>query len=157
RSPYPPTLWIRMREQNAGGHRPGCGSSDAECGEPEPASAVEPMGQGTGRCYDRPMPWPNALTSRMPRGSRMLLSRWVRSVLGVLWGAALCLPLLIAAVLPPSSRPAGKVRDWEVSRQLSTFGIVVSPPPRTRRFLALNGVVAALITVPVLNLLAGFV
>jgi signal transduction histidine kinase len=115
------------------------------------------MGQETGRCYDRPMPWPNALISRMPRESRMLVSRWVRSVLGVLWGAALCIPLLIAAALPPSSRPVGKVRGWEVSRQLSTFGIAVNPPPATRRFLALNGVVAALVTVPVLNFLAGFV
>src|SRR5690625_4838291 len=115
------------------------------------------MGQETGRCYDRPMPWPNALISRMPRESRMLVSRWVRSVLGVLWGAALCIPLLIAAALPPSSRPVGKVRGWEVSRQLSTFGIAVNPPPATRRFLALIGVVAALVTVPVLNFLAGFV
>ena len=103
------------------------------------------------------MPWPHALISRMPRESRMLLTRWVHSVLGVLWGAALCIPLLIAAALPPSSRPVGKVRDWEISRQRSTFGIAVSPPPRTRRFLALNGVVAALVTVPVLNFLAGFV
>src|SRR5699024_8475698 len=122
----------------------------------EPGSAVESMGQETSRCYDRPMPWPNALISRMPRESRMLVSRWVRSVLGVLWGAALCIPLLIAAALPPSSRPAGKVRGWEVSRQLSTFGIAVNPPPATRRFRALNGVVAALVTVPVRNFLAGF-
>ena len=146
-----------MREQNAGGHKPDWGSSAPECGEPESGSAVEPMGQAPCRCYDRPMPWPNALISRMPSDTRMLLTRWIRSVLGVLWGAALCLPLLIAAALPPSSRPVGTVRGWEVSRQLSTFGIVVSPPPRTRRFLALNGIVSGLISVPVMNFLAGFV
>src|SRR5699024_9176317 len=79
------------------------------------------------------------------------------AALGALSPPALCSPPLIAAALPPSSRPVGKVRGWEVSRQHSTFGIAVNPPPATRRFLALNGVVAALVTVPVLNFLAGFV
>src|SRR5699024_10043662 len=130
RSPYPPTLWIRTRDQNAGGHRPGCGSSDPECGEPEPSSAGEPMGRGTGRCYDRPMPWPRALCLGMVRESRIVLTRWVHCVLGVRWGAALRIALLIAEALPLSSRPVGMVRDWEISRQRSTVGTAVSPPPR---------------------------
>src|SRR5699024_9572808 len=65
--------------------------------------------------------------------------------------------LHIAAALPPSSRPAGKVRRWQVPRQLSTLGIAVNPPPATRPFLPLTRVVAALVPVPVLNFLAGVV
>ncbi|MDN6193348.1 MAG: hypothetical protein L0J32_15800, partial [Brevibacterium sp.] len=102
------------------------------------------------------MPWPTSLTARIPRESRMFVTRWAASVLGILWGVALCLPLLLAAVTAPTSGLTRRVLGWERSRQSRCFGIVLGEAPTKRAFFALNGVVAGLIAVPVLNLLTGF-
>ncbi|HHX47222.1 MAG TPA: hypothetical protein GX718_07605, partial [Brevibacterium sp.] len=60
------------------------------------------------------MPWPSALSTRLPPEARMFAARWTRSVLAVVWGGLLCLPLLIASVFAPTSRVATRVRDWEL-------------------------------------------
>lgn len=129
---------------------------DAICGKPEAESAVDPMGDRVLRCYDRPMPWPTSLTARIPRESRMFVTRWIASVAGILWGVLLCLPLLLAAVPAPTSRLSRRVLGWERSRQERCFGIVMAGDPSRRGFFILNGLVAGLIAIPVVNLLTGF-
>lgn len=86
----------------------------------------------------------------------MFVTRWSASVVGILWGVLLCIPLLLAAVPAPNSGLSRRVLGWERSRQLRCFGIVMSHDPNTRSFFLLNGAVAGLIAVPVLNLLTGF-
>ena len=86
----------------------------------------------------------------------MFLTRWCASVVGILWGLLLCIPLLLAALPAPASGLSRRVLGWERSRQLRCFGIVMGPEPSTRSFYALNGAVAGLIAIPVLNLLTGF-
>lgn len=102
------------------------------------------------------MPWPSALSTRLPPEVRMFTARWARSVLAVVWGGLLCLPLLIASVLPPTSRMAAKVRSWELARHSRGFGLVLADEPTKRRFLLGNGLVAALAIIPTANLLGGF-
>lgn len=102
------------------------------------------------------MPWPSALSTRIPPESRMFAARWARSVLAVLWGGLLCLPLLIASAFPPSSRIAGRVRSWELSRHSRGFGLVLATVPTHRRFLLCHGLVAGIAIVPTANLLGGF-
>ncbi|GAA1809283.1 MULTISPECIES: sensor histidine kinase [Brevibacterium] len=99
------------------------------------------------------MPWP----ATIPREPRMFLRRWSLSVLGVLWGGVLCLPLLLAACLPPASAFSRRVLTWERTRQERTLGIVLADARPGRGFFALTGLVALLIVVPVVNLLTGFV
>ncbi|WP_198395401.1 sensor histidine kinase [Brevibacterium antiquum] len=102
------------------------------------------------------MPWPTSLTARIPRESRMFVTRWSASVLGILWGVLLCLPLLLAAIPTSTSRLSRRVLTWERSRQERGFGIIMGSDPMKRGFFVLNGVVAGLIAIPVLNLLTGF-
>lgn len=75
---------------------------------------------------------------------------------GILWGVLLCLPLLLAAVPAPTSRLSRRVLGWERTRQDRCFGIVMGGDPSRRGFFILNGIVAGLIAIPVLNLLTGF-
>ncbi|WP_432791458.1 sensor histidine kinase [Brevibacterium sp. K11IcPPYGO002] len=103
------------------------------------------------------MPWPSALSTRRPPEARMFAARWARSVLAVVWGGLLCLPLLAASVLSPSSRVAAKVRDWELARHSHGFGLVLASAPTHRRFLLGNGLIAAVAIIPTANLLGGFV
>ncbi|WP_193078494.1 sensor histidine kinase [Brevibacterium aurantiacum] len=102
------------------------------------------------------MPWPTSLTARIPRESRMFVTRWATSVLGILWGVALCLPLLLAAVPSSTSRLSRRVLGWERSRQAKCFGIVMGQLPVRRGFFVLTGALAGIIAVPMLNLLIGF-
>ncbi|WP_166971172.1 sensor histidine kinase [Brevibacterium atlanticum] len=102
------------------------------------------------------MPWPSSLTARIPRESRMLATRWAHSLLGVLWGGLLFLPVLVAAVFSPSSGLAARVRGWELARHSCGFGLVLSDPPQQRRFLLYNGLIAGVAIIPTLNLLSGF-
>ncbi|MCU4297113.1 two-component sensor histidine kinase [Brevibacterium permense] len=102
------------------------------------------------------MPWPSALSTRLPLEARMFAARWVRSVLAVVWGGLLCLPLLLASVPPPSSRVAAKVRGWELARHSRGFGLVLAMAPTDRRFLLGNGLVAGIAIIPTANLLGGF-
>ncbi|UZD63480.1 sensor histidine kinase [Brevibacterium sp. JSBI002] len=102
------------------------------------------------------MPWPSALSTRLPPEVRMFAARWTRSVLAVAWGGLLCLPLLMASVRPPTSRMAAKVRSWELARHSRGFGLVLVDEPTKRRFLLGNGLVAALAIIPTANLLGGF-
>ncbi|MGM0697852.1 MAG: sensor histidine kinase [Actinomycetota bacterium] len=102
------------------------------------------------------MPWPSALSTRLPPEVRMFTARWARSVLAVAWGGLLCLPLLMASVLPPTSRMAAKVRSWELARHSRGFGLVLADESTKRRFLLGNGLVAALAIIPTANLLGGF-
>lgn len=102
------------------------------------------------------MPWPSSLTARIPRESRMLADRWAHSLLGVLWGGLLFLPLLVAAAFPPTSTIGARVRGWELARHSRGFGLVLSDDPTRRTFLLVNGLVAAVAIVPTLNLLGGF-
>ncbi|WP_081448585.1 histidine kinase [Brevibacterium aurantiacum] len=102
------------------------------------------------------MPWPTSLTARIPRESRMFVTRWATSVLGILWGVALCLPLLLAAVPSSTSRLSRRVLGWERSRQAKCFGIVMGQLPVRRGFFVLTGALAGIIAVPMLNLLTGF-
>lgn len=133
-----------------------CRSPERICGKPEAETAVGPMGVGARRCYDQPMPWPTSLTARIPRESRMFVTRWSASVVGILWGLLLCAPLLLAAVPTSTSRLSRRVLGWERSRQDRGFGIIMGAEPTKRGFFALNSVVAGLIAIPVLNLLTGF-
>jgi signal transduction histidine kinase len=102
------------------------------------------------------MPWPSSLTARIPRESRMLADRWAHSLLGVLWGGLLFLPLLIASALSPKMKAAARVRGWEIARHSRGFGLVLSGKPTERRFLLFNGIIAAVALAPTLNLIGGF-
>ena len=102
------------------------------------------------------MPWPSALSTRLPPEARMFAARWTRSVLAVVWGGLLCLPLLIASVFAPTSRVATRVRDWELARHSRGFGLVLAAAPTKRRFLLGNGLVAGIAIIPTANLLGGF-
>ena len=102
------------------------------------------------------MPWPSALSTRLPPEVRMFAARWTRSVLAVVWGGLLCLPLVITSVLPPTSRVATRVRGWELARHSRGFGLVLASAPMKRRFLLGNGLVAGLAIIPTANLLGGF-
>lgn len=64
------------------------GIRKGNCGKPEVETAVGPMGVSGRRCYDQPMPWPTSLTARIPRESRMFVTRWSASVLGIIMGEA---------------------------------------------------------------------
>ncbi|AMT93649.1 hypothetical protein A2T55_07555 [Brevibacterium linens] len=86
----------------------------------------------------------------------MFAARWMRSILAVVWGGLLCLLLLFASVLPPTSRVAAKVRGWELDRHSRGFGLVLADAPMQRRFLLGNGLVAGLAIIPTANLLGGF-
>ncbi len=86
----------------------------------------------------------------------MFVTRWATSVLGILWGVALCLPLLLAAVPSSTSRLSRRVLGWERSRQAKCFGIVMGQLPVRRGFFVLTGALAGIIAVPMLNLLIGF-
>lgn len=102
------------------------------------------------------MPWPESLTARIPRESRMFARRWLFALLGVLWGVLLCLPLLLAACFPAGSRFSRRILGWERSRQQRGFGITTEGTVGKRGFFVLNGAVAGLAAIPVLNLLTGF-
>ncbi|MGO2862592.1 MAG: histidine kinase [Brevibacterium sp.] len=102
------------------------------------------------------MPWPMSLTARIPRESRMFATRWAAAVWGVLWGGLLFLPLILVSALPPNSRWAQRVSGWERARQFRGFGISLGPDPGRRVFFFLNGLIAILILIPVLNLASGF-
>lgn len=86
----------------------------------------------------------------------MFAARWMRSILAVVWGGLLCLLLLFASVLPPTSRVAAMVRGWELDRHSRGFGLVLADAPMQRRFLLGNGLVAGLAIIPTANLLGGF-
>ena len=86
----------------------------------------------------------------------MFVTRWTASVVGILWGVLLCLPLIVAAVVAPASRASRRVLVWERSRQKRCFGIIMGHDPSRRGFFVLNGAVAGFIAIPVLNLLVGF-
>ena len=86
----------------------------------------------------------------------MFLTRWTASVIGILWGLLLCLPLILAAVPSPSSRLSQRILGWERTRQRRCFGIIWDEEPHRRGFFLLTGVVAGIISIPVLNLLSGF-
>lgn len=88
----------------------------------------------------------------------MFFQRWLYSLLGVLWGALLCLPLLLAACFNPGSKLSAKVLDWEKKRQARGFGIVLDTPnPPRRGFYACSGLIAGFLSWPVIVMVYGFV
>lgn len=99
------------------------------------------------------MPWP----ATIPREPRMFARRWVLSVLGVLWGGLLCLPLLLVSCLPLSTRFSRRILGWERTRQQRCFGIVLTGCAPRRGPVALTALLAMAAVIPVLNLLTGFV
>ncbi|GAA1848126.1 sensor histidine kinase [Brevibacterium marinum] len=86
----------------------------------------------------------------------MFAVRWSASVVGILWGVLLCVPLILAAAFPPASSLRRRVLGWERSRQKRCFGILLGDDPRRRAFFVLNGGVAGLIAIPAVNLATGF-